>query len=194
MLDKTNMKNLQEYIENYDSDREKIIKKSRDVLKLSKLLINSVHRQDMDKAEEYKKEIEQKYNEVKSMAQNELGSIGAFRVAAQEYVEAIGYYCYVLNKDIPNHKSLNVSPKHYLSGLCDIPGEVIRKTVNDITEGKTDSVFDAKKFISELYDELLKFDFRRSYLRKGFDRVRHNLSKIEELSLKVVMKNEGRKH
>ena len=61
--------------------------------------------------------------------------------------------------------------------------------VNDITEGKNDAAFEAKKFVQEVYDELLKFDFRSSSLRKSFDRLRYNLTKIEEISLKVVIKS-----
>ena len=40
---------LQQEIKAYDTQREKLIKKSRDVLKLSKLIIYAVHRDELDK-------------------------------------------------------------------------------------------------------------------------------------------------
>ncbi len=189
MLNKKTMEKLRDYMENYDSNREIVIKSSRDVLKLSKLLINSVHRGDLKTAEEYVEKIKDSFEKLNSIVKNDLRYSGSFKVAAQEYVEAIGYYHYVVDKKIPTNEELNVNPEPYITGLSDLTGEVIRKAVNDITEGKNDAAFEAKKFVQEVYDELLKFDFRSSSLRKSFDRLRYNLTKIEEISLKVVIKS-----
>jgi len=189
MLNKKTMEKLRDYMENYDSNREIVIKSSRDVLKLSKLLINSVHRGDLKTAEEYVEKIKDSFEKLNSIVKNDLRYSGSFKVAAQEYVEAIGYYHYVVDKKIPTNEELNVNPEPYITGLSDLTGEVIRKAVNDITEGKNDAAFEAKKFVQEVYDELLKFDFRSSSLRKSFDRLRYNLRKIEEMSLNVVIKS-----
>ena len=53
-----NFAKLRKDIQDYDSEREKLIKQSRDVLKLSKQIIYAVHRDDITEAAKLIKEIE----------------------------------------------------------------------------------------------------------------------------------------
>ena len=50
MINKNYFKKLQKEYDNNDKKREELIRKSRDVIKLSKHLIYSVHRKDMKSA------------------------------------------------------------------------------------------------------------------------------------------------
>ena len=58
MLNKKDFSEMRKEFNSYDDNREMVIKKSRDVLKLSKQVIYSVHRDDMKEAAKLVKKIE----------------------------------------------------------------------------------------------------------------------------------------
>ena len=191
MINKQNFNNLVQKFSEYDKQREALIKKSRDVLKASKQLIYSLHRNDKKAAKTNLASIKTQFNQLTAIAKKDpsLQSEGSFKVAAQEYVEAVCYYGYVVDKKIPTDKALKVSPSHYLLGLFDLTGELVRKAINDAIRGRTESVLEIKQFVEELYGQMIRFDFRESELRRNFDRVSRDLKKLEELVLNLKLKN-----
>lgn len=175
---------------NFDDNREFVIKKSRDILKLSKQIIYSVHRDDITEAAKLIKKIEsekKKINEI-VIKNSKLESVGAYKVAIGEYVEALLYYHFIKNKKIPTHKFLKVTTEHYLLGLIDLTGELGRKAVQLAGKDKFKQVVLIKDAVSEIYGELLKFDFRESDIRRKFDAVKYNLRKLEDLVLDLKLK------
>ena len=190
MLDKEDLGIMRKKVTDFDNQREDLIKKSRDLIKLSKQIIYSVHRDDLDNAEKLIKDINLKLNEVnKIVAKNSrLEEVGSYRVAVGEYVEAILYFEFVKNKKIPGHKELKVDTIHYLLGLCDLTGELVRKAVFLAGKDKSKEVLVIKDLVDEIYGELLKFEIRESELRKKIDSVKYDLKKLEDLVLELKLK------
>ena len=191
MLNKRDFKEMRDEFNSFDTNRELVIKKSRDVLKLSKQVIYAVHRDDLKEADKLVKRIKaEKAKLDKLVAKNsKLESIGAYKVAIGEYVEALLYYHFVKNKRILTHKALKVITEHYLLGLIDLTGELGRKAVQFAGSGKFKQVVKIKDAVSEIYGELLKFDFRDSEMRRKFDSVKYDLKKLEDLVLDLKLKN-----
>ena len=109
-------------------------------------------------------------------------------VAFQEYVEAIAFYEFVKNKKIPTKASLGVSAEDYLSGLCDLTGELVRKAIYDVIHRKFDEAERIKELVHDIYGEFLKLHLRNGELRKKSDSIKWNLKKLEEVMYDISMK------
>jgi predicted translin family RNA/ssDNA-binding protein len=190
MLNKNDFKDMRIEFNSFDDNRELVIKKSRDILKLSKQIIYSVHRDDLKEAGKLVSKIELEKKKVeKTVSKNsKLESIGAYRVAIGEYVEALLYYYFIKNKKIITHKFLKVTTEHYLLGLIDLTGELGRKAVHLAGKGIFKKVVSIRNAVNEIYGELLKFDFRDSDMRRRFDSVKYDLKKLEDLVLDLKLK------
>ena len=182
-----NFTKLREHIQNYDSERELLIKKSRDVLKLSKQIIYAVHRDEMDNAEKLIQEIETQKAELDKLAAHskKMSTEGSYKVAIQEYVEALLYYHFVKSGELIE---LDVAPEHYVLGLGDLPGELVRKAVFLAGKGEVDKVIKIKDEVDMIYGELLKFDFRNNDIRRKVDGIKYDLRKLEDLVLDLKLK------
>ncbi len=183
-----NFAKLRDEIKDYDAKREELIKKSRDVLKLSKLLIYAVHRDELEKAAELLKEIETERQALNAIAKHDqkLFYEGSYKIAIQEYVEALLYYFYIKEGEL---KELKVSANHYLLGLADLPGELVRKAVYLAGKGKHSEVEKIKDLVDNIYGELLKFDIRNGEIRKKVDGIKYDLRKLEDLVLDLKLKS-----
>jgi len=94
----------------------------------------------------------------------------------------------VAQKKIVTHKFLKVTTEHYLLGLIDLTGELGRKAVQLAGKGDFKEVVLIRDAVSEIYGELLKFDFRDSDMRRKFDSVKYDLKKLEDLVLDLKLK------
>ena len=175
-----NFTKLQKEFQEYDNEREKLIKKSRDVLKLSKLIIYAVHRDELDHAVKLIEEIEKEKKEMDKIAEHseKMGFEGSYKIAIQEYVEAILYYNFVRTGKLIEVK---VSAEHFMLGLCDLPGELTRRAVFLAGKGDLVCVEKIRNLVDEIYGELLRFDFRDNEIRRKVDAVKYELRKMEDL-------------
>ncbi|HIH10902.1 TPA: hypothetical protein HA241_01825 [Candidatus Woesearchaeota archaeon] len=186
-----NFAQLRKDVQQYDEERENLIKKSRDVLKLSKQLIYSVHRSEMTEAGKLFKEIEKQKKELDVIAMHNAKMVyeGSYKVAIQEYVEAVLYYEFVKSGKLPD---LDVLGEHYILGLCDLPGELTRRAVFLAGKGDVQSVLKIKDQVDVFYGELLKFDFRDNEVRRKVDAVKYELKKLEDLVLDLKLRGKVR--
>ncbi|MBR9690059.1 hypothetical protein GOV08_00050 [Candidatus Woesearchaeota archaeon] len=190
MIDKKEFKKMASEMADFDEKREEIIKKSREILKSSKQAIYDVHRNDLNYS---KKKIDsaKKIIDVlkKSISKTKgLDAVGAFNAGVEEWVEAVAYFEFAKNGNIPSKKSLNVSTEVYLGGLSDLTGELARRAVAKAIEGKKDDVKKIRDTIEDIYGQFLKFNFRNSDLRKKSDSIKWNLKKAEEVLYDVAKK------
>jgi translin len=178
---------LQKSIQDYDSEREKLIIQGRIVLKLSKQLIYSVHRDNLEEAASLLKNIESEKEKLDLIAQQKkkLEFEGSYKVAIQEYAEAVLYYNFVKTGKLVE---LKVHPVHFVLGLADLPGELVRKAVFLAGKGEVDKVIKIKDEVDMIYGEFLKFDFRENEIRRKVDAVKYDLRKLEDLVLDLKMK------
>jgi len=189
MLNKKDFAKIRNNISGYDKEREILIKKSRDVLKLSKQLIYSVHRKDLIEAAKILNQVKKEKASLDKIASSRkrLPFEGSYSDAMQEYVEALCYYSFIKNKKIPTIASLNVSEEDYLMGICDLTGELARKAVT-IANKDTKGVAKIKELIEEIFGEFLKLDLRNGSLRKKSDSIKWNLKKLEEVMYDIKKK------
>ncbi len=181
----TNFKKLQMEIQQYDEEREKLIKKSRDVLKLSKQVIYAVHRGD--KAEDLLKQMELEMKALNIIAEHSsrMLSEGSYKIAVQEFVEAILYSHFVKTGKLVD---LDVPAEYFVLGLADVPGELTRKAVFLAGKGEVEKVVKIRDIVDMVYGELLKFDFRDNEIRRKVDAVKYELRKMEDLVLDLKLK------
>ncbi len=182
MINKQDFKKIREKLAKYDSSREQLIKKARDVLKLSKQLIYTIHRKDMKEAAKLLIEVKKEKASLDKIASagKRLIYEGAYSDACQEYVEALAYYGFIKNGKIPLLDSLKVSEADYLMGICDLTGELGRKAVT-IAHKNPKEVIKIKDFVEEIFGEFIKFNLRNGNLRKKSDSIKWNLKKLEEV-------------
>ncbi|MFC1697471.1 hypothetical protein ACFL1H_04010 [Nanoarchaeota archaeon] len=188
MINRKDFRKIKANMDKYDVQREKVIRESRDVIKLSKKIIYSIHRNDLKNAKllmpDIKKKIMQLQNKVTKYPKLDGGS---FKVAVQEYVETICYYEYLKSKKIPTSSDLGVKEDYYLMGLCDLTGELVRLAINSAIAGNFEGAIEIKQFVTDLYEELMLFDFVGE-LRKKFDSIKYDLKKLDSLVLDLKLK------
>lgn len=174
-----------------DEQRENLIKKSRDVLKLSKGSIYSLHRGDVAKAKE-------QVTQAKEIAKRELLPIiaaaphlrfGALSGALEEFAEACVFSEFLASGRIPTLAELEiVNKEEYLGGVMDFTGELNRYAVLVATKRDIAAVTQCREAVDQLFSQLQLFDFRNGNLRRKFDTVRcrfetsHSLQVAEETS------------
>jgi len=182
MLDNNEFNKLRSELESFDKQREILIRKSRDIVKLSKLIIYSVHRNDMDGASRQIEKIEKDKKIIEKIASHDCKLVyeGSYSMAMQEYVEALCFFEFVKNKKMPSKSKLCVTTEDYLLGLCDLTGELGRRTVILAMED-FDEVMRIKEVVEQIFGQFLKFDLRNGLLRKKSDAIKWNLKKIEEV-------------
>ena len=188
MLNKNEFKQIRDEMHKFDAKREDIINLSREIITISKQVIYAAQRNDLRTAQNAIKTIKEKINKLKKINIATDTNINA--VAFQEYVEAVAFYEFVKNKNIPTRASLGVSAEDYLSGLCDLTGELVRKAVYDVIHKKFDEAAKIKELVHDIYGEFLKLHLRNSELRKKSDAIKWNLKKLEEVMYDISMKRQ----
>lgn len=189
MINKQDLKKIRESLAKYDADREILIKKSRDVLKLSKQLIYTTHRKDTKEADRLLTEVKKEKQSLDKIASKnkKLFYEGSYSQAMQEYAEALLYNGYIKNKKLPSISSINVSEEDYLLGICDLTGELTRKAVT-IAHNDPHGVQEIKDIVEEIFGEFIKFNLRNGELRKKSDSIKWNLKKLEEVMYDIKKK------
>lgn len=171
-------------LKKFEERREQAIAGSREIITMSKQIIYSIHRGDVEKAESLMPQIKKMLQSLpKEFVETDMP-----HVAMQEYVEAATYLAFVKTGKIPTRKELGVDTNCYLSGLCDLTGEVMRKAIKDVIEHKYDSAKSIYHLVEELYDAFLQFDLRGGELRKKSDQIKWNLKKLEDVMYDLELK------
>src|SRR3989344_1734812 len=186
MLDKSEFNKIREEMHSLDLKREEIIQTSREVISISKQIIYAAQRNDLNEAEASIKKIKDKIKKLRKVNISTDTNINS--VAFQEYVEAIAFYEFVKHKKEPTRASLGVSADYYLSGLCDLTGELVRKAIYDVIHKKFDEAARIKELVHDIYGEFLKLHLRNGELRKKSDSIKWNLKKLEEVMYDISMK------
>tara|TARA_Y100000031_G_C8051839_1_gene306528 strand:- start:134 stop:718 length:585 start_codon:yes stop_codon:yes gene_type:complete len=188
MVSKTDFKSMLKDFDFFDISREELIKKSRDVIRLSKQLINALHRdEDASKLYDEIKKAQLVLDNLVSK-NNKLYYQGSYKAAVMEYVEALLYYGFITEGKVLTRNDLNVNTDYYLLGVLDLTGELMRKAVLSASKGKYAYVVTIRDTMDSLYSELSNFDFRDNELRRKFDSIKYDLKKIEDLILELKLK------
>ncbi|HLF54218.1 MAG TPA: hypothetical protein VI612_00670 [Candidatus Nanoarchaeia archaeon] len=191
MLDKKAFAEMRKYMEAFDALREQLIAMSRAVLKSSKAAIYAAHREDMKEAGKLLSDAKSSIVKIEALIKKDphlVSSTGAYSDALEEYTEASCYVHYLKTNNIPTAKQLGIDVEVYLPALSDLVGELVRKAVNSSIKGDYKASLAIKDFVSELYNELMLFDWRNTPVRRKFDAIKYGLEKLEDLALKIKFK------
>lgn len=173
----------------YDEKRETVIQKSREIQKLSKQAIFSIHRSDIAQADERLDRARSVYDELSHLVveQPSLRS-GSFSNSLEEYCEAVIFRQYVQDHtmlvpaDVPM-----ANTEEYLGGLLDFTGELNRWAIARATQRDTAAVQHARDCVDTIMGCFLRLDLRNGQIRKKYDALKYTLKKLEntlyELSL-----------
>lgn len=188
MLNKKFIEKLKTDYDKNTSERRQIVNQSNIILHDSKRVIFSLHRNDLKKAGVSLKETEKRINELeKKFGYKRILEEGAYKAAAEEYVEAKMFFSVLNNKKLAEIKEVNLEFESYLGGICDLTGELVRVAVNEAAHGKYKRVEEIKKIIDEIMAELVEFDMT-GYLRTKYDQAKTNLRKIEQINYEIKLK------
>lgn len=182
-----NFPQLRTHFHRYEEEREKLIQKSREVIRLSKQIIYAVHRDEISNAAKLLPQMEKGKKELDALAQHsrKMAAEGSYKVALQEYVEALLYYHFVRKGELVD---LSVEPEPLILGMADLTGELVRRAVFLAGKGKVQEVIKIRDVIDLLYGEMLKFDFRDNEIRRKVDGIKYDLRKLEDLVLDLKLK------
>ncbi|MBW2964538.1 hypothetical protein KY363_03690 [Candidatus Woesearchaeota archaeon] len=188
MLDKKDLDSIKKQMNDYEKQRDKVIQLSREVVQLSKKVIYAMHRNDLKSATSAVADMKAKFRVLQTtIKSHKLLSSGSYKVAVQEFVEALSFYELMKGNSIPTNRALKLDPEFYLMGLIDLTGELVRKAINSAIKGEYKTSVKLKNLVSDLYDELLLFDFAGGELRKKFDSIKYDLKKLDDLVLSLKL-------
>ncbi|KAL8438290.1 hypothetical protein ACSSS7_000267 [Eimeria intestinalis] len=193
-------KAFQEVIDLYaeeDARREELIKKSRDLVKLSKQAIFAMHRQDLKAARTCLENCGNVMTKELFPITDEhptLRLTGLLVSGLEEYAEARIFLHFLENRKLLSFQSLKgLRVDEFLGGLVDCTGELNRFAVLRATEGDERAVHDSASFTNAVHEKMLLMDLRNSPLRRKYDALKYTQKRLEalvyELSLAKRMHN-----
>ena len=181
MIDKREFSGIRKELEKSEKQREALIQESRETIRLSKLIIYAILREDNKKAASLVKQIKSKVKKLPPHG----GLTGMRNVALQEFTEAMTLFSFVKTGKIPTRKQLGVDTENYLGGLSDLTGEMVRMAVKLAIKKKFKEVMKTKDVVEEIYGEFLKLNLRGGELRKKSDQIKWNLQKLEDMAYSI---------
>src|SRR3989344_3171926 len=181
-VDRKDFERIGKEMELFEKRREDVIKKAHEIIRFSKKVIYGIQRED--NVSKLISEMNTKIRDLRTRGELQFSSF--YKVAMQEYVEAICLYEVLKNNKLPSQSDLHVSAPDYLSGLCDLTGELMRKANNLALKGKTKEAIMIKDLVDDIYGEILSLDIRDNDLRKKADQIKYNLRKLEDLAISII--------
>lgn len=132
---------------------------ARKVIYFSKHSIMALHRDSLTEAktkmklmEEYRQQLDNLLKLNPSLTSN------LIQVAYQEYVEAHVILSLVEQSHYPQPQTLHIDAVAYILGLADAIGELRRRTLNGLLEGKLSEAEQWLRFMEEMYNELIALE------------------------------------
>jgi predicted translin family RNA/ssDNA-binding protein len=189
MIDKNFLEKLRADYRGNESERRQIISGSNNILFQAKKTIFALQRQDFKTAEKNLGEMETAFRDLeKRFSAPRLNREGAYKAAAEEYLEGKTLYLVIKNKKIDGIAGLNLDYEAYLGGLCDMIGELVRYATNQAAAGKFTAVAKTKKEAEDVMGQLIDFDMT-GYLRTKYDQARGHLRKLEQMAYEIKLRS-----
>jgi predicted translin family RNA/ssDNA-binding protein len=190
MLNKKYFAKVRQNLLSYAEKRRVVIKEAGDAQHLAKKAIFSLQRDATKEAEQCLDEslallsgLVKKYSkEVRLLDE------GSFKAGLEEYTEAKLFKLFLDGKELTEIKELPVSSDAFVSGLCDVPGEMVRYAIKSATERKFDLVRQCYDGAESIINELIDMDLT-GYNRQKFDQAKQALQKLQQIVYEVSLKS-----
>lgn len=164
----------------YEETREKVIQTSIRVTRLSKSVIYSLIRGDMEVAERHLKDMEAVAAELKNLMAKYPMFYNNGAQGLQEYVEAYSLWVFLREGRLPSPEELGVDVMTYLMGVADIAGELGRKANEELVKKNLNAAEALKVAVERLYLDMLGLEPRDFELRKKVDYISNQANWISE--------------
>ncbi|MBN1377568.1 hypothetical protein JW949_04535 [Candidatus Woesearchaeota archaeon] len=188
VVNKKEFEKIRKILDNESSEREKVIKISREIRRSSKKSIYEVQKNNFRKAKKYIDDTGKKVKEVNKIIKKHPSVSGSANPGLEEYSEAVLFYNYVKNNKIVSFKDINVDEKNYLSGMADFTGELVREATQKAIENNTKKMKEIRKTVDSIFEQFLQFDFENGILRKKRDSIKWNLKRLQEMEYDLEIK------
>ena len=188
MINSKLLKSLKEDYRKNESERRQIISAANNILFLSKKVIFKLQREETKEAEKQIKEIELLLKNLEErFGVLRLRKEGAYKAAAEEYMEGKIFFQALNAKEITPVTDIDMDYEAYLGGICDMIGELVRYATNQAAKGKFGKVSKIKNKADDIMSELIDFDMT-GYLRTKYDQARGHLRKLEQMTYEIKLK------
>lgn len=184
------IQSLRDNLHAFALTRRDVIATSDLVLHHAKRSIFALHRGNEEEALAKLRSAEELLASIsKKSAGDRMQREGAYRAALEEYAEASLFFQFVTTGSIGKIDRIDCDPESYLSGLCDVPGELYRYAIVAATRREYDLVRRCATAANDIVGELLEFDLT-SYLRTKFDQAKSAAQKLEQVVYDVSLRLE----
>lgn len=188
MINDKFLKKLKDDYRANESERRQIISASNNILFEAKKNIFALQRSDFKAAETKMSDMEKALKNLEErFGAERLHKEGAYKAAAEEYLEGKTLYLAIKNKPIEAVKGISLDYESYLGGVCDMIGELVRYATNRAAAGKFSEVAKIKKLAEDIMGQLIDFDMT-GYLRTKYDQARGHLRKLEQMAYEIKLR------
>lgn len=188
MINKKFIQQLKKEHDAHAGEARQIISLANAVLHDAKKAIFALHRGDQAGAGETLREVEAVIKNLENkFSFIRLQEEGAYKAAAEEYVEAKMFFLVMAGKKIDKIKEVRLDYESYLGGISDLIGELVRWAIKMATGNKINEVKRIHKIADDLMAELVEFDMR-GYQRTKYDQAKGHLRKIEQINYEVNLR------
>ena len=149
-------------LDDKDTVRELAYKSSRAVRRLSRKIIQSIHRGENPK--DTMQEALEEVAKVKSIVEGhvELFHSGFLRNGFQELAEAHILWSISQEREPKPPEELDITPASYLLGLADVVGELRRMILSELDNGDVEKAKELLKKMERIKDMILEFDYPKA--------------------------------
>ncbi len=189
MLNKKYFQTLRTDLLAYAEKRREVIKMAGDAQHHAKRAIFALQRESLQEASESLSKAETNLKELtkKYSKDTRIFDEGSFKAALEEYTEAVLFKQFLEGKEIGEIKAFKLDSDAYVSGLCDVPGEIVRYAIKAATERKFAMVQRAYAVSEAIIAELIDMDLT-GYNRQKFDQAKQAHNKLQQIVYEVSLK------
>jgi translin len=186
MLNKKYIQKTRNSLLDYAEKRREVIKIAGDAQQHAKKSIFALQREDKASAEQKLKTCLDLLSGLikKHKACDKIFEEGSFKSAIEEYVEARLFFDVISGNEINEIKEIEINPEAYISGLCDVPGELYRYAIHSATKRDFKTTKKCHEIAEEIVGELLDMDLT-GYNRTKFDQAKQALHKLEQVVYEI---------
>ncbi|GAX76069.1 hypothetical protein CEUSTIGMA_g3512.t1 [Chlamydomonas eustigma] len=189
MIDEKDWLKVVGHLESFESNRDQLLKQSREIQKRCKQATYLLHKGNILEAAVLLVETEA----LAAASQNLVAAHpsmreGALSFAMEEYVQALLYKLFLEEGRLAKCSEVPlVEPEEYLAGVLNFTEELSRYAVHRATQRDTNAVQRCRELVDAVMGQFMQFDLRNSSLRRKYDGLKYTLKKLEntlyELSL-----------
>jgi len=189
MLDKKYFDLVRQELLSYSAKRQGIKKESSEAQFLSKKAIFAMQRDDMAEAQKLLAQAEKIIVDLNTKHKKDTSIFeeGSYKAGLEEFVEAFIFNQYLQKKTIGKLAKVHVDSDIFISGLCDVPGELLRYAIKSATEKKFAEVTRCRQAADEIIGELVDMNLT-GYNRQKFDQAKQALHKLEQVLYEVSIR------